>query len=284
MKKENIPIVIDAPNYINRILDMSIDKDIISTQLSFSGFRETIREKLRKTGIMSNLNIVEFVCSQKIFGNKEKKFSKDEQNLLLDRIKTEPGVHVEKVNIPSNSKQEKGVDTMITTKTESFSENHNYIILVSNDQDFVPLLTKMREKGKKIILVSVSQSIPKHLVNESYMVINLYDEYECLFSYKYPQYPLYRDFNIEKYKEVISNADDRLCNQIRVTKTGFIFRSYKDTGFKNTLGLKFRSVTFGAKNEYVGPKAASDSDYIKNNYNKLMLAWKNKSSIDFYYS
>ncbi len=284
MKKENIPIVIDAPNYINRILDMSIDKDIISTQLSFSGFRETIRERLRKTGIVPNLNIVEFVCSQKIFGNKGKKFSKDEQSLLLDRIINEVGVHVERVNIPASSRQEKGVDTMITTKIESFAENHNYIILVSNDQDFVPLLTKMREKGKKIILVSVSQSIPKHLVNESYMVINLYDEHECLFSYKYPHYPLYRDFNIEKYKEIISNADDRLCNQIRVTKTGFIFMSYKDTGCKNILGLKFRSVTFGAKNGYVGPKAASDSDYIRNNYNKLMLAWQNKSSIDFYYS
>lgn len=281
MKKEDIPIVIDGPNYINRILDMSIDKDIISKQLSFDNFRETIKEELLKVGIMSNLNIVEFICSQKKFGNKENKFSNEEQDLLLNRIMSEMGVHVEKVVIPS--KQEKGVDTMITTKVESFAENHCYIILITNDQDFVPLLAKMREKGKKIILVSIGQSTPKQLINESYLNINLYDEYECLFCYKYPHYPLYRDFNIEKYKEIISNADDRICNQIRVTETGFIYMSYKDTGPRNILGLKFRSVTFGAKNEYVGPKAASDSNYIENEYNKLILAWENKRFIDFYY-
>lgn len=65
MKEENIPIVIDGPNYINRILDMSIDKDIISKQLSFDNFRETIKDELLKVGIISNLNIVEFICSQK---------------------------------------------------------------------------------------------------------------------------------------------------------------------------------------------------------------------------
>jgi hypothetical protein len=35
MDSENIPIIIDGPNYINRILDLEIDKDIISDQLSF---------------------------------------------------------------------------------------------------------------------------------------------------------------------------------------------------------------------------------------------------------
>ena len=42
MDKENIPIIIDGPNYINRILDMSIDNDIISNQLSFKNFRNVI--------------------------------------------------------------------------------------------------------------------------------------------------------------------------------------------------------------------------------------------------
>jgi uncharacterized LabA/DUF88 family protein len=284
MNGENIPIVIDGPNYINRILDMSIDKDIISNQLSFSNFRETLKMKLLKEGICAQLNRIEFVCSKKLFGLKTNKFNQNERDLLLERLSLEVGVHVEEINIPGSGSQEKGVDNMIATKIESFSENHNYIILISNDQDFVPLLTKMREKGKKIILVSISQSIPKHLINESYMVINLYDEYECLFCYKYPHYPLYRDFSLEKYREIISNADDRINNQIRVTDTGFIYMSYKDIGFQNILGIKFRSHTFGARNDYVGPKAASDSTYIENNYKQLMLAWKNKVSFDFYYS
>jgi len=102
------------------------------------------------------------------------------------------------------------------------------------------------------------------------MVISLYDEYEYLFCYNYPHYPLYKDFGLEKYREIISNADDRINNQLRVTKTGLVYLSYKDIGCQNILGLKFRSETYRARNVYVGPKAASNYEYIKNKYEQLI--------------
>jgi len=276
MNKEDIPIIIDGPNYINRILDMSIDKDIISNQLSFNNFRDALKIQLNGKGINAQLQKIEFVCSKKLFGSKLKKFTQIERNVMLERIMLEQDVHIEEIDLPGS--QEKGVDNMITTKIESFSEKYKQIILITNDRDFVPLLSKMRKKETNIILVSLSKTVPKELVNESYIVINLYNQYECLFNYNYPHYPLYRDFDLRKYREIVSNADDRVNNQFRVTKTGFVYLSYKDTGFKNLLLIRFRWETYGAGNGYVGPVAASDSKYIEKGYKELMMEWKHKGS------
>jgi len=276
MNKENIPIIIDGPNYINRILDMSIDKDIISNQLSFENFRDALKIQLNGRGINAQLPKIEFVCSKKLFGSKSKKFIQIERDVMLERIMLEQGVHIEEIDLPGS--QEKGVDNMITTKIESFSEKYKQIILITNDRDFVPLLSKMRKKETNIILVSLSKTVPKELINESYIVINLYNQYECLFNYNYPHYPLYRDFDLKKYREIVSNADDRVNNQFRVTKTGFVYLSYKDTGFKNLLLIRFRWETYGAGNGYVGPVAASDSKYIEKGYKELMMEWKHKGS------
>jgi hypothetical protein len=163
-------------------------------------------------------------------------------------------------------------------KIEFFSERYKQIILITNDRDFVPLLSKMRNKGTNIILVSLSKTVPKELINECYISINLYNQYECFFKYNYPHYPLYRDFDLKKYREIISNADDRVNNQLRVTKTGFVYLSYEDTGFNNLLLVRFRWETYGAGNGYVGPVAASDSKYIEKGYKELMMEWKHKGS------
>jgi len=276
MNKEDIPIIIDGPNYINRILDMSIDKDIISNQLSFENFRDVLKIQLKERGIDVRLPIIEFVCSKKLFGSSSKKFTQSERDLMLEGVMKEQGVHIEEVNLPGST--EKGVDNMITMKIEFFSERYKQIILITNDRDFVPLLSKMRNGGTNIILVSLSETVPKELINECYISINLYNQHECFFKYNYPHYPLYRDFDLKRYREIVSNADDRVNNQFRVTKTGFVYLSYKDTGFKNILGLKFRFSTFGGGNGYVGPLAASDSKYIEEGYKKLIMAWKSKGS------
>ena len=276
MNKGDIPIIIDGPNYINRILDMSIDKDIISNQLSFKNFRDVLKIQLKERGIDVQLQKIEFVCSKKLFGSSSKKFTQSERDTMLERVINEQGVHIEEIDLPGS--QEKGVDNMITTKIESFSEKYKQIILITNDRDFVPLLSKMRKKETNIILVSLSKTVPKELINESYIIINLYNQYECLFNYNYPHYPLYRDFDLKKYREIVSNADDRVNNQFRVTKTGFVYLSYKDTGFKNLLLIRFRWETYGAGNGYVGPVAASDSKYIEKGYKELMMEFQHKGS------
>ena len=183
MDSENIPIIIDGPNYINRILDLEIDKDIISDQLSFEEFRIFVKRRLVENNINCELPIVEFVCSKKLFGSNNKKFSQNERDRLLDTIMLEKGVHIEEVILPGSS--EKGVDNTVTTKIDTFSKSFEYIILISNDRDFVPILKKMREQGTLIILISPAENIPKELINEAHLTINLFQDYHCLFKYNY---------------------------------------------------------------------------------------------------
>lgn len=280
MQVYDIPIVIDGPNYINRIQEMSIDKKIISRQLSFTNFRETILRLLKDNGINADLSIIEFVCSKKLFGSGVQKFTQDERDNLLQRIMREKGVHIEEVHLPGSS--EKGVDTMISTKIETFSNTFKYVILITNDRDFVPLLAKMRAKGTNVILVSIAESVPIELVNECYLNIELTEEYECLFKYEYPHYPIYKDFDIEKYREIIAEADDRVHNQLRVSKTGFVYVSKDKVGAEDILLVQFRYETYMAGNRYVGPKPASDDKYIKDEYEELMLAWKHKDIVPDY--
>lgn len=279
MKNYDIPIVIDGPNFINRILDTSINKDIISNQLSFYDLRNSIKIALAENRIFSDLPIIEFVCSKKLFGNASKKFTQTERDTMLKRLMRERGVHIEEVNLPGS--KEKGVDNMVSTKIETFSETFNYIILISNDRDYVPLLSKMRTRGKNVILVTLTDDTPDEVINESFLTINLSNQYECLFKYDYPHFTIYKDFTIDKYKEMISQADDRIHNQLRVSKTGYVFIS-KEVGNQNLANVKFRFETFMAGNGYVGPKAASDSEYIKDEYDELMLAWQNKDNVPDY--
>jgi hypothetical protein len=280
MDTSEIPILIDGPNFINRILEYGIDKDLISAQLSFEEFRALISHHLSKADIPGMPSIVEFVCSKKLFGSGKQKFSQNERDEMLERLMHEKGVHIEVVDLPGSS--EKGVDNMVTTKLESFSATFHTIILVSHDRDYVPVMRKMREKGIRIILVSFSQTIPKELVNEAYFTVALNDQYHCLFRYDYPQFFVTDDFTIAKYKQLISGADDRTNNQLRVNTNGLIYISHRAVGNQDLAGVQFRFETYGAFNGYVGPKAASDPKYVKREYDELMLAWKHRKEIDDY--
>ncbi len=280
MDRLKFPIVIDGPNFINRILDMKIDKDLIAKQLSLNGFRTRIKELLNEQSIESDLSLIEFVCSKKMFGAGKQKFSQKERDLLLSRLMREIGVHIEEVNLPGSS--EKGVDNMVTSKIETFSRNFENIILISTDRDYVPTLKKMREQGTRIFLIPLSKNPPIELINEAYITIDMFEEYECLFEYNYPEYFIYEDFTKERFRELISNADDRIPNQLRVNKNGLIYISHEAVGSQDTLLVQFRYETYGAYNQYVGPKAASRKKYIDDEYEELLLAWKYKHKVDDY--
>jgi hypothetical protein len=73
---------------------------------------------------------------------------------------------------------------------------------------------------------------------------------------------------------LISNADDRKNNELRVDKNGRIYISHEHVGAENLLRVKSRYETFSAFNGYVGPKAASDVQYIMEEYEEVMLGWE----------
>jgi len=269
---DKAPIIIDGANFINRILDMEIDKGLISKQLILRGLREILNEKLRdlKT-IKVKCEKIEFVCSKKSFGPSSNKFTRNERNILLSRIMEEIGVYVKEVDIPGKS--EKGVDIMISTRIETYLENSNFLVLVSADRDYIPVLNKMREKQKKIIVVSLQSNYPREIANEAYARIDIKDNYECLFEYSYPRFFIH-DFTIENCREMISDADDRKTNQIRVDDHGSVYISHENVGSANLVGVKYRFETFAPFHGYVGPKAASDQRFVNRQFKQIKSAWE----------
>lgn len=277
MSSIKIPVLIDAPNFINRILEYGIDKSIVAKQLTINGVCQQLKDDLDNFGFADPFFIVEFVCSNKQFGPQSNKFTQAERDLMLDRIMKEPGVHIEEICLPGTS--EKGVDGTVAAMMETFAATFNPIVLISKDRDFVTVMRKMRSKGIHVILVSMSNDTPKELINEAYLMLDYSHEYEYLFAYSYPKYYLEKNFCIEDCRDLISNADDRRHNQLRVDLDGVVYLSHKAIGSQDTYGVQFRFETYGIGNKYVGPKAASDLDYVNRIFNDLTLAWKHKSEI-----
>lgn len=148
------PVVIDGPNFINRIIEMAIDKDIIAGQLTLDEFRSRLNFMLKDAGLSLQTDTIEFVCSKKLFGQNANKFTQAERDSLIKRLMSEKGVHVEEVNLPGSS--EKGVDTMVSSLLETYSAKYSNVLLISHDRDFVPVIKKLREKGIKTYLIAHS--------------------------------------------------------------------------------------------------------------------------------
>ena len=267
---KNIPILIDGPNYINRVMELEIDPVHIARQLSLDALREVVNEKLKEFSSFSGVcESVEFICSKKRFGPNSNKFTENQQATLLNRLRAETGVYVDIIDIPGSS--EKGVDLTVSGKIEEYSSDVDGIVLVSADRDFIPTIKKMRHK-LKLFLVALRENYPFELQNEAYSTLFLHEDYRGLFKYNYPRFHI-EDLTEENCAELFSEADDRISNQIRATYDGYVHVS-KTVGFKDLFDAKFRWETYVAYNGYVGPKAASDTKYIKNQLNEIRLAWK----------
>ncbi len=265
------PIIIDGPNFINRILELEIDKDIIAKQLTLDGLRKRLNSIFQETDINIQVDLMEFVCSKKLFGQCTNKFSQQERDSMVKRLMAEKGVHIEEVSLPGSS--EKGVDTMVSSMLETFSDKHESILLISHDRDFVPVLKKLREKGKKTYLFALNDRFPIELSNEAYQTIKIDQEWRHYFTYSYPRYFINEDFSKEKFRELVSNADDRQHNQLRVDKDGAVYYSFRYVGAQDIDVVKFRFETLVAFNGYVGPKAASDKKYITDEYEDIIYGW-----------
>jgi len=271
MKYSIVPIVIDGPNFINRILELEIDKDIIAKQITLDGFRKRLNNIFEEMDINIRVDLMKFVCSKKLFGQSKNKFTQQERDSMIQRLMNERGVHIEEVSLLGSS--EKGVDTTVSSLLEAFSEKCDDMFLISHDRDYVPVLKRLREKSKKLYLIALNDKFPIELANEAYQTIRMDQEWRHFFTYSYLTYYINKDFSIEKFRDLVSNADDRQNNQLRVDNDGEIYYSYRYVGAQNINCVKFRYETCDAYNGYVGPKAASDEEYISRNHEDVMYGW-----------
>lgn len=269
----NVAIFVDGPNFINRLLDMEIDKDLIARQLTLDGFRSEVVRGLEALGrVEGECDTVEFVCSEKLFGSGRNKFTREERELLLGRLGAEAGVHVEKVYLPGQD--EKGVDGTVATGIESFMDHNSAAVLVSADRDFVPLLRRMRERGKKVVTVALNERYPPELTNESYYTLRLADRYAAFFEYAYPRCDI-EGLDYASMRRMIANADDRMFNRIQVTRGGQVSINREEWSVpEERPGVKFSFETFAPGNEYAGPRAASDEGHVKEYLEDIHKAWR----------
>ena len=273
MEISTVSIVIDGPNFINRILELKIDQDIIAEQLTLDGFRSRLNAILEEKFIPVRTDQVEFVCSRKLFGQGASKFTQNERDSMLQRLMGERGIHIEEVNLPGSS--EKGVDTTVASTIETYIEKHESIFLVSHDRDYVPVLRKMRLKGKKIYLIALNDEFPCELINESYETMQFKEEFRHFFTYSYQNFFIGKSLDVKNFRKLISNADDRQNNKLIVNKDGMVY--FSRTGiFRKEFhdDAKFSLETFHSFNDYVGPRAASSTEYIEREYNHIVSAWE----------
>lgn len=276
----NTPLVVDGPNFINRLLDLGIAPVHLSRQLSLRGLVNYLNIQLAELpDPISPCISAEFVCSPKKFGSGSRKFAQEHQDSMLNRFRSEIGVFVDVVNIPGSS--EKGVDTTIAGKLEDYASHSDAIILASADRDYIPTLHRLRRKTR-ILLVSVKGDPPIDLQNEAYTTLTIGDDVAHLFTYSYPRYHI-DDLNAETCAVLYSESDNRILNQLRVDGDGTVYISKDYVGSANLDGVRFRFETWASHTGYTGPLAASDQEYISRELANIKKAWsmERKGYIDW---
>ena len=168
----NACVIVDGPNFISRLIDIGIDKDLITTKLSINAlWNNLLKHTLRKE--FPNLLLtpgVEFYCSPKRPGSTSDKLSEDQWISLQERISRENAVSVNKIEI--RSRNEKGLDIAIATRMIELSEICDIICLASSDKDFIPAIEYLKRRGKYIVTIGIDIKHPPELRNLSYLYID----------------------------------------------------------------------------------------------------------------
>jgi uncharacterized LabA/DUF88 family protein len=176
-------IIIDGPNLISRIIEKGIDKNGFVESFSLStfitavgsGLEHSLQSQLKQS---SSLLGVEFYCSNKLPGPHGNKLSKQQWEVLTERLSKEDLVSVDKITIPGT--HEKGVDVAVAVRLVEVSEICDVVCLVASDKDYVPVLQYLKRKGKYIITMGVEAKHPIELINLSYLFIDITTHLENL--------------------------------------------------------------------------------------------------------
>jgi hypothetical protein len=265
-----MPLVIDGPNFVNSILNLGIDHDLAADQLSLTGLRSAVRAACGPDSLLSCDAAIEFVCSRRLFGPSSNRFTQVEQRQMLARFMGEEGVHIEEVLLPGN--EEKGVDGKAQDLLLDFASGYQNVALATFDRDFIPNLGRLRRQGARVILVGVMDP-PVELKNEVWQTLLLdKDLVPHLFVYRYPRFDV-RSLTLAQTREMISHADDRLFNRVTVNTDGTVHIATDEVAKRDAM-LKFRFETFVPGNDYVGPRAASTPNYVKDWHERIVENWE----------
>lgn len=77
---------------------------------------------------------------------------------------------------------------------------------------------------------------------------------------------------------LIASGDDSTSTQLRVSDIGTVYLS-KSVGNSNLQGVRVAFETFGAGNDYVGPQAAADAEWVGRIFRALKENWPSEEFV-----
>ena len=165
-------IIIDGPNFINRLLEHGVSKEYILNVFSLFKFAENIKGILKTKGLEFQLFPgIDFYCSKKNLSQ----LNQQETDKLLDKFRKETGVTVHRISLKTD-KEEKGVDSSVITRMFEVQNFYETVVLVASDKDYVPTIELLRTWGKYVITVGYSDKThPTELINFSYLFLDIND-------------------------------------------------------------------------------------------------------------
>lgn len=242
-----VDILIDMDSFQFRIRSLEIDDDIIENQFSMDSFKKLIENTVLKS------------CRNIILIYRQ-------ESQLLKRISQCKNVVLEKI--------ENKVDNMESI-IEKYKVGVDGFIVGTQDIEIECIINKYRSQGIKMLGLSFNEDLDWRLKGQFIDVLEIGRENDTFFEYEEEKEYDIRTLTIADYRKMISNGCDKVSHQIRVTKGGLVCLS-RTVAAEDIDNLQFRWETYDAYNSYVGPRAASDTEYIAKTYKELIMNWEKK--------
>lgn len=241
-------ILIDGTDFLERVSALEIDKDIVEKQFILSGLKSVIEMvTFRKCGTVE----IWFDATSAVAFPE-----------AIRRMRLERGVYVE-----IGDTKLKYMDRL----KEHACQNKDFV-LICKDESYTEFLRDLRVAGSSFYGIALGDDLPSSIINQCYNSFDIARYIKKCFEYNEEVEYNIKTLTLEQFREMIANGDDSHSNQIRVWPNGDVYLS-KKTGAEDIEGLQFRWETFVAGNGYVGPKAASRIDNLKETYEELKSDW-----------
>lgn len=248
--QNGIDIIIDGDNIFNRLTELKIDKDILYRQFSVIKFQKIVENailrKSRKCIIV---------------------FSKDTSNYnkeVINRLEAE-GTQIEIFEDRLHA-----VEYIYEQLKRTFE-----LVLICSGED---MMSKVSLEKDNCYLYSISfdndlpaRSVPNFFSKGNISTIML----NHCFNYNEGITVNIRNITETIYRDMLANANDCISHQLRVDWSGDVYIS-TITGAEEIDDVKFRWESWDSGNGYVGPLAASDSDYVKQSVASLKKCWEDE--------
>lgn len=256
--KNGIDFIIDGDSLFDRLIALQIDQDILYKQFSVTKF-----QKIIECSIMRNSKKCIIVFSRDIGKYNDELICRLESEGTKIRIFEN---RVQTIEFLCEQLRGKFELALISSRSDMLSK-------VSSDRDQCYLYT-----------VSFKNDLPSHSMPVFFSKGDISErELNKCFNYKECKIVNIEDITESIYKDMIANANDCISHQLRVDWSGDIYIS-TITGAEEIEDIKFRWESWDAGNGYVGPRAASDHQYIKQSVKSLKKCWEDgvRGYCDYY--